>query len=126
MKNAELLKNADLTPLKAIRRYCVDFCCIGQIEEVRLCPCNDDKNSDIYCSLHKFRFGKGEGCGSRLKAIKEKCLDCSAYIYKEVKNCKYHDCQLYNFRFGRNPKLKGKGNKAANIQNNINKHERTA
>ncbi len=119
-------KNQSLTPLKAIRKYCLDFCCIGQSEEVRLCPNNDDKNSDLYCSLWKFRNGKGQGCGSRLKAIKEKCLDCAGYIYSNVKNCQETDCQLFNYRLGRNPKLKGRGNKAANIQNNLKKYEPTA
>ncbi|HPN32398.1 MAG TPA: hypothetical protein PKY81_15710 [bacterium] len=126
MKNTDIKDNKDLTPLKAIRKFCVDFCCIGESEEVRLCPCNDDKNSGLYCSLWKFRFGKGEGCGSRLKAIKERCLDCSGYEFKEIKNCKFTDCQLFNYRLGRNPKLKGRGNKAANFANNLKKYEPTA
>ena len=64
-------KETNLTPLKAIRKHCVDWCCIGQSKEVRLCPCSNDKTSKVYCPLWIFRFGKGEGKGSRLKAITE-------------------------------------------------------
>ena len=41
-----------LTPIKAIRRKCLD--CVGfQPKEVRLCPQAD-------CPLFKYRFGKNE------------------------------------------------------------------
>lgn len=39
-----------MTPLKAIRKKCLECCC-GQYKEVRLCPSKD-------CSLYPFRFGK--------------------------------------------------------------------
>lgn len=39
-----------LTPLKAIRKKCLDCCC-GQAQEVRLC---DVKT----CTLHPYRMGK--------------------------------------------------------------------
>jgi hypothetical protein len=39
-----------LTPLKAIRRKCLD-CCTGSAKEVGLCPARD-------CPLHGFRAGK--------------------------------------------------------------------
>jgi hypothetical protein len=44
-----------------------------------------------------------------LKAIREKCLECSAGSYKEVELCPIEDCALYMFRFGKNPNRKGKG-----------------
>jgi len=46
---------AKLTPLKAIRRKCLDCCC-NQIVEVRLCTCEK-------CPLWEYRMGhrpKGE------------------------------------------------------------------
>jgi hypothetical protein len=39
-----------LTPLKAMRVYCID-CCGGSRNEVKLCPSKD-------CSLWPYRFGK--------------------------------------------------------------------
>lgn len=39
-----------LTPIKAIRKKCLDCCC-GQAQEVRLC---DVKT----CTLHPYRMGK--------------------------------------------------------------------
>ena len=45
---------------------------------------------------------------SPLKAIKLKCLDCSAYDKGEVRNCFVEKCPLYPFRTGRNPFRKGR------------------
>lgn len=42
--------NINLTPLKAIRKKCLD-CSTYQPKEVRLCP-------DTECSLYIYRFGK--------------------------------------------------------------------
>ena len=44
---------------------------------------------------------------NRRKAIREKCLNCSGWISKEVSNCAFVDCTLYSFRSGKgkqNPK----------------------
>ena len=40
---------AKLTPLKAIRKKCLD-CCAGQMNEVRLCTVKN-------CPLHEYRSG---------------------------------------------------------------------
>lgn len=40
---------AKLTPIKAIRKKCLD-CCQGQMKEVRLCPVKQ-------CPLHEYRHG---------------------------------------------------------------------
>ena len=37
---------------------------------------------------------------NRRKAIREKCLNCSSWSAKDVKNCEMTDCQLYQFRSG--------------------------
>ena len=38
-----------------------------------------------------------------LKAIREKCLDCSGGSRAEVKDCLVPKCALYPFRLGKNP-----------------------
>ncbi len=38
---------------------------------------------------------------NRRKAIRERCLNCSAWSPKEVKNCHFTDCVLYPFRTGK-------------------------
>lgn len=38
-----------LTPIKAIRKKCLDCCC-GQVKEVRLCPVKT-------CALYGYRLG---------------------------------------------------------------------
>jgi hypothetical protein len=48
---------------------------------------------------------------NRRKAIRERCLNCSAWIPKEVSNCEFVDCPLYSFRSGKgkqNPKKREK------------------
>jgi len=46
-----------------------------------------------------------------LKAIRAKCLDCSAGQPNEVKLCPHANCALYLYRFGKNPNRKGIGRK---------------
>lgn len=48
-----------------------------------------------------------------LKAIRKRCLDCSAYQAKEVKLCPATDCLLYPYRMGHNPNRKGIGGKGS-------------
>ena len=46
-----------------------------------------------------------------LKAIRQFCLECSAWQTKEVRLCPVDDCNLYQYRMGHNPKRKGLGGK---------------
>lgn len=39
-----------------------------------------------------------------LKAIRAKCLECSAGQPKEVRECNRTECPNYPYRFGSNPK----------------------
>jgi len=48
---------------------------------------------------------------SPLRAIREKCIDCSGGSTKEVKLCVIPDCPLYPFRLGKNPSRVGIGNR---------------
>lgn len=45
-----------------------------------------------------------------LKAIRLKCLDCSNGSSNEVKLCPVADCPLHEFRLGKNPYTRRKGN----------------
>lgn len=38
-----------------------------------------------------------------VKAIREKCLECSCGSIAEVKECSITKCALYPFRLGKNP-----------------------
>ena len=40
---------------------------------------------------------------SPIKAIREKCLECSCGQAYEVKMCPITDCPLYRFRYGKKP-----------------------
>jgi hypothetical protein len=37
---------------------------------------------------------------NRRKAIRERCLNCAGWSYKEVTNCEFDDCDLHLFRSG--------------------------
>lgn len=60
-----------MTPLKAIRAKCLD-CCIGQANEVRLCPSKD-------CALWPYRLGHNparQGVGG--KGLKSESPDSTS------------------------------------------------
>lgn len=42
-------------------------------------------------------------CQNPVKAIRQKCLDCSGWSQTEVAQCPLTECALYPFRFGKNP-----------------------
>jgi hypothetical protein len=86
---------------KAMRSKCLDDCCAGLENECRDCLVPD-------CTLFPFRRGPhADEPGNRTskkniwRAIREKCLNCSAYSWKDVATCKIPNCVLYPFRFGK-------------------------
>lgn len=66
----------NLTPLKAIRKHCLE-CCGGSRREVELCTANPkdiagSEDPELYtsCSLYQYRFGtnpRRHGVGGRKK-----------------------------------------------------------
>lgn len=50
-----------------------------------------------------------------LRAIRLKCLECSAGHALEVKNCSDKDCPLSPYRFGTNSKRKGISGRINNL-----------
>ena len=104
-----MLQKKTLSPLKSVRRYCVDNCMAGQPFEVQLCQTED-------CLLYGLRFGKNPYKLKVLKNIKERCLDCSGYVHAEVRNCEQVDCELYPFRMGKNPNRTGIGSSAKEMK----------
>lgn len=48
-----------LTPVSAIRKYCISCCC-GQLKEVKICNLPD-------CELYPFRMGKNPNRGNKQK-----------------------------------------------------------
>ena len=108
-------------PANAVRRHCL--WCSGSASEVRLCPA-------VSCPLWGYRLGGKPTAdmiaqagarrmypledattvaaffandGTRLQAIKRRCLDCSGGSKKEVRGCRVRDCDLHPFRLGKNP-----------------------
>ncbi|MFC1650638.1 hypothetical protein ACFL2X_03630 [Candidatus Latescibacterota bacterium] len=98
-----------ISPLKAIRKYCVDNCMVKQPYEVKLCQTED-------CRIYGLRFGKNPYYLKVLKQIKERCLDCSGFSHTEVRDCWKVDCELYPFRLGKNPNRAGIGRTAEEMK----------
>ena len=111
-------------PLRAIREHCLE-CCGSHSSEVAQCLSQR-------CPLWLHRSGHRPtleaiaevagvltrplelpltqaevASGSKLKAIRRRCLDCSGYNQAEVKSCRHRDCPLWPYRMGRNPNRKG-------------------
>lgn len=99
------------TPLQAVRRYCVEHCMNNQAKEVELCPTDESIPIIGACPLHRLRFGNNPEHLPVLKQIRKRCLDCSGYIVKDVRECVITDCILYQYRMGHNPARKGIGSK---------------
>jgi hypothetical protein len=106
------------TPLQAIRKHCLE-CCNGSSNEVSLCvskrcplwtlrfgrkPTDEEVQEVAGCATHPqedFKTQAEVATGSRLKAIRRRCLDCSGYSQAEVSGCKFKACDLYPFRMGK-------------------------
>jgi len=97
------------SPMKAIRVRCLE--CVGYVsDEVKNCTAPD-------CPLYLFRLGRSVRGNSRLKAIRKHCLTCMGGSPPLVADCPSgpqmargaSGCPVFKFRFGKNPKLKGKG-----------------
>jgi len=60
----------ELTPIKAIRKYCL-WCCCGGYKEVKECPVKD-------CSLYEYRMGKNPkrklNLSSKMPVLSKKCI----------------------------------------------------
>jgi hypothetical protein len=118
----EICDSKSISPLKAARRHCLS-CCNGSANEVRLCAATS-------CPLYPFRLGRRPTAeevaaitcrnvhpledditqggfhtqgATALRATRRRCLDCSGYRVKEIRECKFANCSLWPFRFGKNP-----------------------
>lgn len=110
------------SPIKSIRVYCVEGCCEGQKKEVRLCPTKDcvfwlyrrghRPNIVELMEWYRYHYDKvaiisedkiRELINTPVKAIRKKCLNCSGWEYKEVRECTENDCPIHPYRMGKRP-----------------------
>jgi len=54
------------------------------------------------CAIQSKNGSKVIGLNRR-KAIRERCLNCSGWLSREVTNCSFTECSLFPFRSGRGP-----------------------
>jgi hypothetical protein len=101
-----------LTPVKAIRKRCLD--CVGfSTTDVKNCNCFENDGAIEKCFLHPYRMGKRPKVKAEctpIKSIRKHCLWCCCGSFNLVKNCPTGDCPLWIYRFGTNPARKGVGN----------------
>lgn len=63
---------------------------------------------------------------NRRKAIRERCLDCSASSHSEVRDCAHKDCHLYPYRTGtgkQNAKARDKAIRSYCLWCNVSRSE---
>jgi hypothetical protein len=122
-----LQKNKRVSPLKAIRLYCLDLNG-GDSEIVKIgCTGKNGEAVDVTQPLYPYRFGRrpaeGEYTGVLpvLKAIRANCMECcGGYLTDSekkaaIKGCRVTSCDLHRFRMGKNPNRKGIGGGMKNI-----------
>lgn len=97
--------NEKMTPRRAIVLHCRS--CIENHKpmdcEITDCP------SWVLRSGRRVTDENGKGI-SPLRTIRKHCLDCCCNGSEEVANCLDPECELYRFRFGKDPRFTGKVN----------------
>ena len=53
--------------------------------------------------MHRYRLSRMTTKAAILQAIRQKCLDCSCQQPGEVRECPVTTCDLWPYRFGRDP-----------------------
>ena len=64
------------------------------------------REEDFFKDSNKEKQAMNQKILSPLKAIRAKCLECSNGSFAEVRLCPIVDCNLYFWRFGKNPNRK--------------------
>lgn len=100
-----------MTPLKAIRKFCVWFAGGAQYAAI-------GEKCDVPPVLRPYRFGRMPTKEERaqeprvlkpLAAIKSWCKQCSHCSPGGVEGCDIDDCLLHQYRMGTDPARKGAG-----------------
>ena len=98
----------NLTPLKAIRRNCID--CVGKASDVRDCRGN---TMNPPCPFYQYRLAKGR---PKLRIIRQHCLWCMGGSTNLVRDCHSQTCQFHVYRSGHSLKRKGLSGRSYNFK----------
>ena len=77
-------------------------------------PCSTGREVMAYKYTFIFKGGHKTKKLTGMSAIREKCLECSNWQFKEVRLCPSKDCALYPFKFGKYPKNRVAGQRFLN------------
>lgn len=93
-----------MTPLKSIRKFCLD-CYGGNMAEVLTCPPDS-------CEFSDYRMGRmtKKIKGGLSKLIRKKCTWCMGGNLLDIRTCVSTKCATYGFRMGKNINRKGNAN----------------
>lgn len=64
------------------------------------------------CPFYEYRMSNKR---PSVKVMRKYCLECMGGSKEAVKECEIEDCQIYPYRFGKNPARAGKGQSAAQM-----------
>lgn len=95
----------NLTPVKGIRKKCLD--CAGSMDDIKNCECFENDGAIRKCFLYPYRMGKRPKVKAEytpVKSIRKHCLECCCGSFALVKDCITKDCPLWSYRLGKRPR----------------------
>jgi len=98
------MKTTNRTPKHILHEYC--HYCIQDKRDSEVENCGGDFCivTGRQCPFFPYRMGKKR---PPMKVFRQFCLECMGGSRKFVRECITIDCQLYPYRFGKNPAKKG-------------------
>ena len=93
-----------LTPLQALRAYCIQCLCLPRWNREAIDDCQGDQAACGPCPFFLYRMGRR----IPVKVFRRFCLDCTGGDRVYIQDCPAGNCPCYPYRFGKNPALIGK------------------
>lgn len=100
------------SPSQTIQTYC-HYCVQSRSDlDVKSCTGHIVLTTGKPCPFYEYRSGKKR---PSVKVLRKFCLDCMAGGVEAIRECPTTDCQIYPFRFGKNPLPARKGKSGAEM-----------
>ena len=100
-----------LTPKEACRAFCTQCLGLAQFKTSAVQDCQGDTALNGACPLYPYRMGRRVG----VKVFRAYCLYCMGGNRDSVRGCDVSGCELFPYRFGKNPACAGRVGPGARI-----------
>lgn len=92
-----------LTPKETVRAYCTHCLGLAQLNAEAVRDCQGDQAFTGPCPFFPYRLGKR----IPVRVFRAFCIDCMGGQPRLVKDCPATTCEVFPYRFGKNPALRG-------------------